>query len=131
MKPRHLLIAALACLPTLGMAVEKQILLQSTTSWDGTPYQAYPQGKPELTLLKLRIPANTVLDWHSHAMPNAGYLLSGELIVETRDTGKTVTVRPGDAMAELIGTQHRGRTGALPAELIVFYAGSPGMPLAQ
>lgn len=126
------LIAALASLPALSQAgVEKQILLQSTSSWDGAPYQAYPQGKPELTLLKLHIPANTNLDWHTHPMPNVAYILSGELTVEAQDTGKTRVLKPGEPLAEMVATRHRGRTGAQPVELIVFYAGTPGMPLSE
>lgn len=126
------LIAALTCLPALSHAgVEKQILLQSSTSWDGAPYQAYPQGTPEVTLLKLHIPANTDLDWHSHPMPNVAYILSGELTVETRDTGKTRVLKAGEPLAEMVATQHRGRTGTQPVELIVFYAGASGMPLSE
>ncbi|WPN47533.1 MULTISPECIES: cupin domain-containing protein [unclassified Pseudomonas] len=112
-------------------AIEKEILLQSSKSWDGTPYARYPRAAPELTLLKLRIPPNTQLPWHTHPTPNAGYILSGELIIEGRDNGQTRRIKQGEALAEMVDIAHRGVTGDEPVELIVFYAGSEGIPLAE
>src|SRR5947209_1208374 len=65
--------------------IKTETLLQSTASWDGTPYKAYPAGQPKITVLKITIAANTVMKWHSHPFPNAGYVLSGELTVEKKD----------------------------------------------
>ncbi|WP_339544934.1 cupin domain-containing protein [Pseudomonas sp. RA_35y_Pfl2_P32] len=112
-------------------AIERQVLLQSSASWDGSPYTAYPAGRPELTLLKLRIPANTTLDWHTHPMPNVAYILSGELTVEAKASGQVHLLKPGQTLAEMVDRAHRGTTGASPVELIVFYAGSPGIPLSE
>ena len=137
---RHLkvLLAPLAGLLITGCSVsevkpkiESSILLQSSSSWDGTPYSAYPRGKPELTLLKIKIPANTVLDWHTHPTPNAAYILSGELTVETRKDGHKRLLKPGDTLAETVDIVHRGFTGEQPAELLVFYAGTPRVPLSE
>lgn len=133
------LISAAACLSVLGCAtstkdavqIEKEILLESIESWDGTPYKAYPSGQPQLTLIRLRIPANTQLPWHTHPMPNAAYIVSGELTVETRTGGRKRTLRKGETLAEMVGKVHRGTTGNAPVELLVFYAGSKGMPLSQ
>ena len=133
------LIATAACLSALGCSsqlkdhppIEREILLQSSTSWDGTPYSAYPEGTPELTLLRLKIPANTQLPWHSHPMPNAAYIVSGELTVETREGGLKRTLKQGQTLAEMVGTVHRGATGDAPVELLVFYAGKHGLPLSQ
>ncbi|MGF6098628.1 cupin domain-containing protein [Pseudomonas sp. 18175] len=133
------LIATAACLSALGCSsqmkntpqIEREILLQSRESWDGTPYNAYPAGAPELTLLKLKIPANTQLPWHSHPMPNAAYIVSGELTVETREGGLKRTLKQGQTLAEMVGTVHRGTTGDAPVELLVFYAGEPGMALSH
>lgn len=117
------LIATAACLSALGCSsqpkvvvqIEKEILLQSSASWDGTPYKAYPSGPPELTLLRLKIPANTQLPWHSHPMPNAAYILSGELIVEARKGGHALTLTQGQTLAEGGGDspsrQNREHTG--------------------
>lgn len=112
-------------------AIERKVLLQSSASWDNTPYIAYPNTAPELSLLKLKIPANTALDWHTHPIPNAAYILAGELTVESKDSGQVRRFKQGDAVAEMVNITHRGKTGDKPVELIVFYAGSQGIPLSE
>lgn len=109
--------------------IKTETLLQSTASWDGTPYEAYPAGKPKITVLKITIPANTTMNWHSHPFPNAGYVLSGELTVEKKDGTRQHFVK-GQAIAESVNTIHRGVTGTRPVVLIVFYPGTPDLPLA-
>ena len=79
-----------ACLSLSGCAqtstaVQTEPLLKTAHAWEGTRYEAYPEGRPELSVLKITIPAKTTLNWHTHPMPNAAYLISGELLVETRD----------------------------------------------
>jgi quercetin dioxygenase-like cupin family protein len=106
------------------------ILLQTDRSWDGTTYKSYPEGRPELTVLKIVIPAHTTLPWHTHPMPNAGYVMSGTLHVETRDGHHQKTLHAGDVLPEMVDAAHRGWTGASPVELIVFYAGVDGMQTA-
>lgn len=138
MDVRKCLIATTACLAALGCStqrqetavIEKERLLQSSSSWDGAPYKTYPSGPPELTLLRLRIPANTQLPWHRHPMPNAAYVVAGQLTVETRE-GRTRTLGQGQALAEMVGTVHRGTTGNTPVELLIFYAGTPDLPLSE
>lgn len=134
------LLTCLTCLLLTGCAtpiqasegsIDKQILLKSSASWDGTPYTAYPIGKPELTLLRLKIPANTQLQWHTHPMPNAAYIVSGEIHVQARDTGHSRVLKQGQTLAEMVDIVHRGSTGDQPVELLVFYAGVQGMPLSE
>lgn len=132
---RALLFAILACFPYFTMAQDQaslkiETLAQNSSSWDGEPYAQYPIGKPQITVLKITIAPNTTLKWHSHPMPNAGYLLSGELIVEKQDGTRHHFVA-GDTIAETVGSIHRGKTGIHPAVLIVFYAGTPGLPLSH
>lgn len=117
--------------PKNAVHIEKEVLLERSASWDGTPYKAYPSGPPQLTLIRLKIPAHTQLPWHTHPMPNAAYIVSGELTVETRKSGLTRTLRQGQTLAEMVGIEHRGITGNTPVELLVFYAGRPGMPLSE
>jgi quercetin dioxygenase-like cupin family protein len=107
-----------------------EVLLKSTSSWDGTPYIGYPDGAPELTTLKITIPPRTELPWHTHPMPNVAYVLSGELTVEQREGGQSKTIKAGDVLPEMVDINHRGRTGDNPVVLIVFYAGTKGMPLS-
>jgi quercetin dioxygenase-like cupin family protein len=112
-------------------AIQSEALLRSSSSWDGDPYTAYPAGRPELSVLKITIPPHTQLKWHTHPMPNAAYLLSGELTVERKEDGKTRHFTAGQVVAEMVDVLHRGVTGDAPVTLIVFYAGVEGMPLSQ
>ena len=36
--------------------IQVEPLIQSTSSWDGTPYKTYPAGQPQITVLKITIP---------------------------------------------------------------------------
>jgi quercetin dioxygenase-like cupin family protein len=106
------------------------VLLQTDHSWDGVKYGSYPAGQPELTILKIDIPAHTALPWHTHPMPNAAYVISGTLHVESEDGKHKITLNPGDVLPEMVGTVHRGWTEETPVQLIVFYAGVKDMPTA-
>lgn len=66
----------LGCLANSVMADHPQLpgvkvesLLSSANSWDGTPYGHYPEGKPEVSVLRYSIPAHTTLPWHTHVSP--------------------------------------------------------------
>jgi len=62
-------------------------------------------------------------------MPNAGYILSGELTIEKRD-GTKEHFMAGQAITETVDSIHRGITGAEPLVLIVFYPGTSGLPIS-
>ena len=63
-------------------------------------------------------------------MPSAAYIVAGELTLERKKDGKKQRFTAGQAVSETVDTFHRGVTGSQPVVLIVFYAGSPGMPLS-
>lgn len=138
MKARHLanMVIVLASASTTVSAADPQpavkadVLVKSSQSWNGTPYERYPDGQPELTVLHLILPAHTTLPWHTHPMPNASYIVSGHLTVEDRATGKKHVVKVGEAFIEQVGTEHRGMTDDEPCSVIVTYAGTPGMPIS-
>jgi quercetin dioxygenase-like cupin family protein len=111
--------------------IHVETLLETTTAWDGSSYKAFPQGKPQITILKITIPAHTTMDWHSHPMPSVGYILAGELTIEKQDGSAKQQFTAGQAVPETVDTMHRGITGDKPVELVVFYAGTTGMPLSQ
>jgi quercetin dioxygenase-like cupin family protein len=119
--------------PTGLCADEPQIkveqVLQTTQSWDSSPYTSYPTGQPQVTVLRITIPPNTALHWHLHPIISVGYVLSGHLTLEKRDTGERTILQAGQAVAETVQTTHRGFTTDEPVELIVFYAGQVGLPL--
>jgi len=64
-------------------------------------------------------------------MPNAAYVVSGELLVEKRDGGQTIRLVAGDVLPEMVNGVHRGVTGDVPVVLIVFYAGARGLPVTE
>lgn len=104
-------------------------LAKSGVSWDGALLPAYPQGHPEITILRIVIPAGATLAKHKHPVINAGVLLRGELTVQTEE-GKTLHLKAGEALVEVENTWHQGKNEGLdPAEIIVFYAGAEGAPI--
>ena len=130
---RFLSSLSLWLIPSVLGAREPQIvvqqILQTSQSWDGINYQSYPSGQPQLTVLRITIPPNTVLHWHHHPVISVGYVLSGHLTIEKGDSGERTIVRPGQAVAETVQTTHRGFTTDEPVELVVFYAGQIGLPI--
>jgi quercetin dioxygenase-like cupin family protein len=112
-----------------GTSVAAKELVKTSKSWNGASLPAYPSGQPMVTILRISIPAGAVLDVHSHPVINAGVLISGQLTVITRD-GKTLHLKAGDPIVEVVNTSHYGiNEGKAPAEIIVFYAGTPGAPI--
>jgi quercetin dioxygenase-like cupin family protein len=107
---------------------KRETLLQADHSWNGTAYTHYPAGRPELVTLKLTIPAHTALPWHRHPFPNAGYVLSGQLTIQDRESGKSQTFHTGQAFAETVNDVHRGVSGDTPTVLLITYAATPGVP---
>jgi quercetin dioxygenase-like cupin family protein len=109
--------------------IQKQILLSASSSWDGELYKCYPPGQPELSVLRIILAPHTQLKWHSHPVPSAAHIVAGELTLERKRDGKKQRFTAGQAVPETVDTLHRGLAGSKPVVLIVFYAGSPGMPL--
>ena len=107
-------------------AVQTRVLVKSTTAWNGRPYEKYGEGRPELTVVRVTIPAHKRLPWHMHPMPNVGYILSGHITVEDRATGRKKVFREGEAIPEQVNAAHRGLTDDEPVVIIVTYADTAG-----
>ena len=104
-------------------------LAKSGASWDGALLSAYPEGNPEITILRIVIPAGQTLAKHNHSCINAGVLLRGELTVQT-EGGKTLHLKAGESIVEVVDAWHYGKNeGVEPAEIIVFYASTEGAPI--
>ncbi len=108
---------------------QTEVLLRTGFSWDGTPYRHYPEGTPEITVLKISVPPHSEVPWHLHPAPMVGYVLAGRLRVE-KENGESREVHAGEALPELVGARHHGVTGDEGVELIVFYAGARGLPIS-
>lgn len=106
----------------------REILLQTTASWNGKPYTHYPTGQPQLTTIRLTIAPHTALPWHTHPFPNVVYVLSGTLTLHDRASGKLLVVHAGQAVGESVDDVHRGESGDQPVVLLITYVGTPGTP---
>jgi quercetin dioxygenase-like cupin family protein len=110
-------------------SISVEELVRTSKSWDGKSLMPYPQGQPEITILKITIPAGARLETHSHPVINAGVLMSGQLTVKTTD-GNVLHLKAGDPIVEVVNTLHYGiNEGTVPAEVVVFYAGIVGQPV--
>ena len=110
-------------------AVSVDVLAKTGVSWDGMALPNYPQGKPEVTILRIKIPPKVQLPLHQHPVINAGVLLKGELTVVTKNK-ETLHLKAGDSIVEVVDKWHYGKNeSSEPAEIIVFYAGVQGTPI--
>ena len=126
------LISAMALLTILASTnmqaqdIVAEELARSTSSWNGDALPAYPDGTPEVTILKFTIPVGATLPSHMHSAINAGILLSGNLVVTSEDND-VLNLKPGDTLVELVDKYHEGKNvGNEPAVIVVFYAGVEG-----
>ena len=109
-------------------AITSRELVKTSRSWDGKLLPAYPPGQPEVTIRRITLPAGARLETHSHPVINAGLLVSGQLTVVSGN-GKTLHLKAGDPIVELVNTAHYGiNEGPAPAEIVIVYAGSVGTP---
>lgn len=105
-----------------GKIVSSNLILQTSTSWDGAPIN-YPEGQAEVTALHLEIPSGVETGWHYHTIPSFGYVLEGTLELKMED-GRTLIVNKGEALAEVTNSVHTGKSiGENTLKLIVFYTG--------
>ena len=111
-------------------SVKVGVLAKSTKSWDGNTLPSYSEGQPEITILRVTVPPKQILKWHKHPVINAGIMLSGNLTVIT-ETNDTLNLKAGDTLIEVVGKFHFGiNNGDIPAEIVVFYAGTEGASLS-
>jgi quercetin dioxygenase-like cupin family protein len=130
----HILILAFAFLaaPLLfaGGDVQVETLAKSDTMWDGTSLPDFSDKETEVTILRITIPPHTTLPVHKHPVINAGYMLSGQLTVQSEE-GKTKLLKEGDALIELVDKWHFGMNATdEPAVIVVFYLGTEGDPVS-
>ena len=132
---QRVLLSLVLFAPSVGLvhaqsvsSAHVDVLAKSDKSWNEKPYTSYPKGTPQLTMLKMTIPPNTALPWHTHPVPNAGYVLSGQLTIEDRASGKKETFKAGQAFTESVDDVHRGVSGNQQTVLIITYSGTPGVP---
>ncbi len=111
----------------VGMAhINAEELLRTEKTWEGADIK-YPTGAPEVTSIKLNIAEGELTPFHCHPVPTIGYVLHGDLEVETKD-GRKKMLHKGESVVEVLRTVHRGRAIGGPVEIVVFYIGTMSMP---
>ena len=101
-------------------------LIRTSQSWDGAQLPDFPQGQPELRVVRLDFPIGAKTGWHHHTVVNYGIVQQGELTIVCQDRTEK-TFHEGDAIVEVIGTIHRGENrGTKPVILNMFYFSEPG-----
>lgn len=83
------------------------VLAKTITSWDNNALPHYPEGTPEITILRIQIPPKVQLPFHAHPVINAGVLLAGELTVVSKDN-EILHLKVGDAIVEVVNKWHYG-----------------------
>ena len=109
--------------------IEANVLIKTTTSWNGAKLPSYSEGQPEITIIRYRFAPGASIPMHMHPVINAGVLLQGELHIFTK-TGEKISLKAGEPLVELFKEWHYGSNpGVEPVDLIVVYAGTVGTPL--
>ena len=108
------------------MAIKTTELIRTSQSWNGAMLPNFPQGKPELRVIRLDFPVGAKTGWHHHTVINYGIVQQGELTIVCQD-GSERTFHEGEPLVEVIGTIHRGENrGKKPVILNMFYFSAPG-----
>ena len=115
------LVFVLASLNVYAANSEK--VIQTTTHWNQQPIKEIHIKQPQVTILRITIPAGEKLAMHKHPILNVGYLTKGELTVRS-ERGDVLVLKAGDPIVELVNEWHYGEsTGSEDAEIVVTYVG--------
>ncbi len=98
-------------------------LIQTDVHWNKQAIQPIHIDHPQITMLRITIPAGEKLAMHKHPILNVGYLTKGELTVRS-ENGEVLVLKAGDPIVELVNVWHYGEnTGSEDAEIVVTYVG--------
>ena len=106
-----------------ALAATSETVIQTQAHWNGQQIKPLHIDHPQVTILRITIPAGEKLAMHKHPILNVGYLTKGELTVRS-DKGEELVLKPGDPIVELVDRWHYGEsTGSEDAEIVVTYVG--------
>ncbi len=104
-------------------AANSETLIQTDSHWNKQAIKPIHIDNPQITMLRITIPAGEKLAMHKHPILNIGYLTKGELTVRS-ENGDVLVLKPGDPIVELVNIWHYGEsTGYEDAEIVVTYVG--------
>lgn len=104
-------------------AASSETLVRTDSHWNNEAIKPIHIDHPQVTMLRITIPAGEKLAMHKHPILNIGYLTKGELTVRS-ENGDVLVLKPGDPIVELVDIWHYGEsTGTEDAEIVVTYVG--------
>lgn len=111
-----------------NLGIKTEILVKSSKEWSGEFLPPYPKSQPEITVLRITVPAGVKLPFHTHPVINSAVVIQGTLELSLQDNKKSI-FNKGDALIEVVNKVHTGKSiGPDDLIVIVFYAGSEKFP---
>ena len=74
------------------MAIQTTELIRTSRSWDGSLLPDFPQGTPELRVVRLDFPVGAQTGWHHHTVVNYGIVQQGDLTIVC-EPGQQITIQ--------------------------------------
>ena len=120
---QSLFLSVCVLLASGAYAANSETVIQTQTHWNNQAIKPIHIENPQVTMLRITIPAGEKLHMHKHPILNVGYLTKGELTVRS-ENGDELVLKPGDPIVELVDVWHYGEsTGTEDAEIVVTYVG--------
>ena len=127
---KYLILAVYALISSEAYAANSETVIQTDSHWNKQAIKPIHIEHPQITMLRITIPAGEKLSMHKHPILNIGYLTQGELSVRS-ENGDVLVLKPGDPIVELVDIWHYGEsTGSEDAEIVVTYVGDKEDPLS-
>ncbi len=127
---QYLFLFAGVLLSSAAYAANSETIIQTDSHWNKQAIKPIHIDHPQITMLRIAIPAGEKLSMHKHPILNIGYLTKGELTVRS-ENGDVLVLHPGDPIVELVDIWHYGEsTGSEDAEIVVIYVGDKEDPLS-
>ena len=120
---KYLFLSFGILISSVANAANSETVIQTDVHWNKQAIKPIHIEHPQITMLRITIPAGEKLEMHKHPILNIGYLTKGELTVRS-ETGDILILKPGDPIVELVDIWHYGEsTGSEDAEIVVTYVG--------
>ena len=104
-------------------STHSETVIQTDMHWNKQAIKPIHIEHPQITILRITLPAGEKLAMHKHPILNIGYLTKGELTVRS-ESGDVLVLKSGDPIVELVDAWHYGEnTGTEEAEIVVMYVG--------
>lgn len=127
---QYLFLTVSVLLSSGAYAANSETVIQTDSHWNKQAIKPIHIDHPQITMLRITIPAGEKLSMHKHPILNIGYLTKGELTVRS-ENGDVLVLKPGDPIVELVDIWHYGEsTGSEDAEIVVTYVGDKEDPLS-